>query len=1727
MACLACHVITREPTRDETVAWEHLHRESRFLDLHAQLAVKSAPESWTDTRARIVAARAIGNLGGSGRAHRLFLSTWRLAPAEPAARYFMLLDYFDRHGAVETLRLMEELQLMDLATAKAAAATSATVVWEWLLRARCLTLCRDFEAADAWLETALKAETSDPWMHVEQSMCFEHADRYQDSLEAAEQAVRMRPGYARALWQVGHLLTLLGRDDEALDLLERESRSGQSAHLAIQWGALLREHGRLEDSLAAYDLARSRLPLRERVFQDLLGSLRTDLLYRLGRDDEALAEARALRGRYWETVATRLADPWLESAPARTQLPVPFVRQHHVTCAPATLAAISTYLGTPIDHLELARAITYDGTPDHEERYWLETHGWHVREFRVTWETGVALLDRQLAFTVVTTSTGSAHLQAVVGCDRRLGTFLIRDPYQREMSEALAAELLEQQAPFGPRGMVLVRKEDADRLAGIALPEAAEYDAWYELRRALAAHDRSAAAAAATRIDALAPGGRLAWWAQRQLAYYDDNPARALAAVEGLRRLHPREVNTQLEELSLLARLGRRPDHRERVAALMAGPKVDPAIWREQVSLWQSDARERRRAERWARRLLRWRPFEWTSRSSLADVLWSGGDRPTALRLFRLAACGGEHSETAWQAYFAAARQAGRAHEVISLLRNRLGRLGRASSRPAITLADALEQLDQVPASRAVLDDARRARPEDGELLLRLAQFCGRYGETAEAEELLAAARPRLPPADWRRGAAQLSSWQADHTGALAHHEAVLAENPLDSASLAEVARLRAAIAGPEAARRWLQEGTTRHPHFLPLRQIHLEWLRGSPPAEALAEVDTFLAIEPDHAWALRERALILLRAGRQEEALSSARLAEEVEPGMPQSPGIVGQVLLAIRDYPGARAATERALRLDIATDWLMPQLLEACPEFDARRTAVRFLGDELVRQPAPREGFLRFRAVAVGVLSPGDLSAVLEALRQDRRDLWEPWSACVQQLIALEDAGRARALATEATDRFPLTPRAWVDLADACRLEGDSEGELVALQKARELAPGWSDAALRLASLHERHLRSGEAVHVLRAALAHNPLDSTLRTRLAGTLGRAGRAEEALAEAERAAEANPDWFEPWQLASQLARDRNEPDRLLALARRVVAGRPGDPAARRQLARLLDEQGEHDAALAEIEAALRLAPLDAESHDLHALILTTIGRRDEALAACRPAGLREPQPMRLRGREAWVRWYFSERDAAVAGMRKVVGDHPDYRWGWQMLAEWQEALGNNWEAAEAARKLAELCSHDPASWSWVANFKIKLGENDEALPLLKRALRLDPAYHHAAFQWLKVACLLHRWTEAGDALQLIRQHASRWRALRCEVMLHRARQQPEAAVRTFAELCGAPEHESDAVREAGGDLLDAGWGRRVEQALRPRLKGAGLNPEAGAVWMRARLAHPWRHATRIGPLGHPAVSEPVRRSGWRVYLEWLGGRRHSWVLRWHLWRHGAWLRQHPLTFGIVTFALASVGWNRRLVAWMRDWRTLPGVETWMLSNLSHALAAVDDQVELQEVTAAALRLPADQTRPVFIARAAQHAAHRAEYEKARQWLATFENPWQDEIAALTAANARALVDLAALPEARRRAGFKTTRTELLAGAGQRAGTAAIHHVARDRRRTLCAAARMAGSSWQWWYALPAPPPRLVVKIGPALLVALLLAVIYTGRSAPLTGLLFWMLIGWLIRQRARIRAGG
>lgn len=1533
-----------------------LHASTRYLDAYHRACDFAPLEQWSSPAGLVLAGRLAACWGDWSRSNRLHQRAWQDARENPETIYYQALTLEVKHGPFESLRFLRER-----GTAADVAEPTRAQAWLWLQECRLLATFRDFEGAEVLLDRARPHSQKDPWWWVEQGRLREQQDRYEEALACTQEALRLRPRYRQGIELAAHLLTLINRDAEALAMLVDGTDNLQAGSLAQSRALLHSELEQHSEALGALDRAKELLPCADRRNQAWLASRRSDALRKLGRLEAAAIEARRADSPFHNHIAARL-----ESAATgpRVRIPVPFVRQHHMTCAPATLTAIAHHWQQSIDHLELARVICYDGTPDHEERNWAEQHGWYVREFRVTWEIATALLDRGCPFTLTTMAPRSAHLQAVVGYDSALGLLIIRDPYLRTHGECIAESFLQAAASHGPRGMVLVPPTEAGRLAGLEFPDAALYDRWYAVRRRLAAHEREAAQAEAETLATMARDHRLTFLAQRELAFYDGNILRQLEFTRRLRAQFPADPNFQLDEVQLLRALGRNVELRAQVAAL-DGKGGEPLFLRERAEMLTNDARHHRRAGWLLRRVMRRRPTDPFNLRSLANLLWSDRRFADATAIYRLAACAGDKTELHWDALFSASRHIRQSDGVLALLRQRDARLGEHSSQPARTLFRALDALDRTPEGHAVLQAALARRTADGELQLYAAEVHGRSGNSAESQRLLAAAEAHSPRSAWLRVQARLADFRSDYGAALAAWRELLVFNPTDIDAHAAVVRGVAGLEGREAALAGLAAACAQHPEHLPLCRLQLEWLRSEPAESALPVVDRFLAIDPANAWALREKALILRRMQRWDTAETLAREALHIEPAAAASPGTLGVILQDLGRTAEARAAFEAALRLGIDAPYL-DQLLATCGDFSARRDVMLFVHRELSSQPAGDGGtVLRFRELARGILPLDELRTLLETLLPAHPDFWAVWSALGAHLLDQNELAAGLARARESTERFPLVPRVWVDLATAQSRGGDNGSEIQSLRRALELSPSWSLPARILATAHERALELDAAEHVLRRSIAADPLDAIGQSRLGDLFWRRGRKVEGRQLMERAVTLDPGNEWAWERLQAWSTDPDAAPRPLALAEALARRRPGDANLLIRVARL--QSTDVDAALASLARANALEPRNAEAHDLRAQFLAEAGRFEEALSACRPVIFGEQPPHDLLGRAAWIEHARRHQEAAIETMQALVAVHADYAWGWACLTEWLWEAEKYRAALEAATKWSWLAPWTATPLGYAAAAQQRLGHRTEAKELYWRALHVDPTYLFGAQALLQLLAEDQRAEEAAKVVRHIETHFSPADAQRAAVLYHVMRRDRDAAASALSALARAPESQVHLLFEAAKAVREAGWSATLATALEPLLTHADARPEIGRLWFEGWSAQgTWRKLERL-----PAdVTERVRRQAWIAALEHLGSAKDNVRLRRYAKRFSTWLRTDAETWGSMGYAFVTAGLFKDGVRWLRDWPALqlPGVQSWMLHNLVLAHYREDELASAAATIAAALQLPPDHTRPHLLA---------------------------------------------------------------------------------------------------------------------------------------------------------------
>jgi tetratricopeptide (TPR) repeat protein len=1413
-----------------------LYSAGKFLQAYAKGQALGELKDWPGTKGRLWAGRLASNLGAPRLGAVLQQLAWRADKEDPYARFFYITALLRRRDPLFALKRMEQWGELD------GARDNLQADW-FALRAYLLAALRDFENADAWFARAEALTPERPWIWVERASILAEEDLHDKALEAAERAFELRPWYRPAVQAKAYALIHLNRDLEALDLLSQAAQRLESGSLVAQVALLQTELGQYADARENYERIAAYFPLMEKRTAQWLAARRSNAAYYCFDFPQAAELARQVDEPFFDKMAERLSANPLEGR--RVMLGVGYVRQHHVTCAPATLTALSAFWKRPAEHLNVAEEICYDGTPSHSQRNWAEKNGWIAREFTVTWDSAVALLDRGIPFTLTITFTGLSHLQAIIGYDSRRKTLLIRDPTERMFLEYEVDEFFEREASNGPRGMALVPADRTDLLEGLKLPDDELYDRFHVLHCAIEEHDRLKAQRAYEAMQAIAADHRLTINARNTLARYDSDVVAILQTTEQLLEKYPKDENLQLLRLACLRQLGRRDQRLEILRGICNGEAPDPLFFQELASELLVDAREHDYAEWLIRRTIRKRPDDAESYCVLGEIRWDRHRREEALELYRYAACLEDRQESFAHDYFVASRYLRRTDVALRFLKDRFVRFGHRSSLPARTLSSAYDALHQHAEAQEVLQSALQLHDDDGELRLFTADYYARYGDFARAEQLLTEAKPNCHRTMWLRCAARIAVYRGDLNDALAKWREILTVEPTALDAQDAVARLLYVTEGYGVTLEHMRSAVAQFPNNYVLHQMLIEWLRRSDPAETEAAVRDLLQIQSVDPWARRELAICLCEQGKLAEGLAEAKTAYELEPNSPTVHLIFGLLHRKAGDIVQAKEYFRKAIRLSVDYERAIEELLTTCDSKAERAAELDFVRQELLRQVIFGDAVIAYCECAATTLEPERLLDTLREILAARPDLWQAWSATIDQLLETERVAEALETAKQFVDRFPLLPIVWLDLAKVHHERGEFDEEIAAIQRALDISPGMSYASRALAEAHEHQGDFDKARDVLEQAIARDPANPSNHNFLAEVLWRLRRKDDALKQIQlaiRLAPAENDWG--WRMYRAWCQELGRIKEVVELAREFTRTRPNVAAHYLVLASLLDAPDQRDEALAALNRALELDPRSIEAHGRRADLLVAEGKFDEAIAACRPAAFSEGPPLLLRARAAAIEAERGNLPAAIDQMQQVVHDDPEYFYAWAQLCAWYSKTGQEKLCADAAAQLCRLVSSQPdwQAWTGTAHHLIDVGQAEQALALAERAATRFPAN---PLVWMTLAYVQHiRGDEPAEIAALERavqidphcSDAARFLAetynrhgdfQRCREVMERAvAHDPHDAINhgylaealwNLGERAAALEHIQQAVRLAPGE--EWGW-----NALRSWSHQAGLN---------------------------------------------------------------------------------------------------------------------------------------------------------------------------------------------------------------------------------------------------------------------------------------------------------------
>ncbi len=351
---------------------DSLYGQGLFLQAHREALELGPLAEWQGTPAMLLAGRLATQLGGNILGSWLIRRAWRGDPTNDEARYFYAYWLLWRRAPYPAWRWVSEA-----GEPSDGCPPRIRADW-WALRGMLAGALRDFDTAESWLNQATELAPGLAWLEVCRAKVLKWEDRYEAAIAAARRALELSPWYCPAVECMAHLFSLVDRDAEAEKLLTDAAERMESASMTAQLYAMQVEARCW--AAAAETLRRwaTLVPLADRPYRRLLAAQRSEVAYHLGDIPAAIAHAKQAGYGFFKTIAERLEDAGRARA-ASVFLPVGFVRQHRMTCGPATLSAISRFWAKPADHLQVAEEICYNGTSAYSERNWAATHGWAVR----------------------------------------------------------------------------------------------------------------------------------------------------------------------------------------------------------------------------------------------------------------------------------------------------------------------------------------------------------------------------------------------------------------------------------------------------------------------------------------------------------------------------------------------------------------------------------------------------------------------------------------------------------------------------------------------------------------------------------------------------------------------------------------------------------------------------------------------------------------------------------------------------------------------------------------------------------------------------------------------------------------------------------------------------------------------------------------------------------------------------------------------------------------------------------------------------------------------------------------------------------------------------------------------------------------------------------------------------------------------------------------------------
>ncbi len=1321
--------------------YDTLIEQGQYLDaMHYCQVFWGHLNNWRDPIQLDAAIVLLGHLGRDRDSDAAMLRGWRRFPNNPdfCCKYAFFL--VNRLGPIKAELFAEQHhQLLS-------AVSDAT---DYLVLQICLQATRkNFVEAKELFAKARELAPNHTWLDRIELMLLRDQLLFDEELALAQSLLALKPRVSLVL-DTARAMVRKQQSHAAMQLLAQYAPSMQSCRLwaeLINVSARLMEWSQCEQAIAGY---RQLQTSPDRDDQDLIYSSLGRIALASGDKTAAIAAFSATKHPYYRQVEQNISQ-WQGDGQLMQLLAVEHERQGHLTCAPATMAALCRFFGVEASQTSIAEKICYNGTPDSLERQWLRDNGFTYIELDLTPELTFALIDAGLPFALVTTQGFSSHLQAVIGYNRGLGIAYLMDPSRDFTSEIQLVAGLTAEAANGPRAMVFVPQAQAQRLAAFESEVTALYRLYADFTEAREVNQLTKAASLLAQMQQLAPEHRLTLMCHRSIAIEQNDESAIFAANQQLLARYPDHVVWLNSHFQSLVNLGQGENA---LQYLFDTVKAHPAIDLKIRLFRQIYHMPRYRAETLT--LLAELQVSGSYRAEvydlLADFYWQEKQYQLASRYYFYACCLDDTEQNYVESYYRAALYLQQTDDVFARLQARFDKYGARSASPAKSLFRAFNWQSKAQLGLELLRQARELRPDDQELIIFSLQELLNNGQLADFDQLFLQHKHLLSQSQCWYWLAKKADWQGEHSEATGYYRQCFELTPWQTnVADAYFASLRR-CGESDTIIQELEKLAALDPNHPALLNYQADW---HPDATAVATaVERLANLFPHYSWYQRRAIRQLMQRGQLAESLHRIEALLALLPHQVENQLLHAQILFQLQQNARAKAQVEQIISQHIDQTDAISLLMDLSVTVAEKRQSLQWLVAELSRQTNQGDAMLELAMWAIRYFDREEQQSLIEVLAANSH-VWASrlaWSWLLQQ----HDHTAALAQLQQAVADFPLLPRLHLELADLAVKLPDDELAAKSYQRALAINPSYSRASRQYAIFLEAQGALAEEIQVLSRAIQYDPTDGVLQGFLGDALLRANEPQQARYALEKAVKFDHHYLWAWH-------------RLQGIG--ATIGRPDDAY---QLAWRLHRESPHLVGPLRALAALAVAPelkikywqqsieLEPSNFKLQLPLLEfwlERGQYPQMFDHVNAQFGDGPQPFEIAS--IMARAYEATGHAEHAAMMlkdALAESNPELKY-WEQLFELQRKHKMVKELKNSARLLLARQPNDGLAICTAAEQLLAAGLNDEASELFAKAWVVAPEQRYVALTYLDDLLDKNDFDYADFVVQkLLEKHQDVW----------------------------------------------------------------------------------------------------------------------------------------------------------------------------------------------------------------------------------------------------------------------------------------------------------------------------------------------------------------------------------